>query len=392
MKVLLISRDIDLKNQLESTGFFKLIQQNDKLTKDIEDSDIIIISDKVITYNELIINIEEYTVSTGSRIYYMISNYNSRQMIENISWICKSKKINVIPPKLTYTQIVEKIIDDIFPGTKKESNTITFFGADSKVGVSMKAQSVAVTLAKNTNAKVGLLNLNGYRGVEYNKDDINLGLDNMKVKLLNKILTKEELLANCITKDNLYVLPGVNSILDIRQYHPEHIEELINLASQCFNIVIIDAGSCKNFDFSGSMTISALNISKHIYFVTTQQKIPYQIYEKTKSQILDILGINAEEFYLVVNKYYKAEGISSPDDLARQYKMVLAAYIPNLDYKGWECEFSNGTLLGNDNDYDHEIEQLSKLIASQVEIMYLETKSKKGLLENIFGKKVRLWS
>lgn len=392
MKVLLLSRDIELKKELEGTECFSEVLIEDKLSKSVDDSDIIIISDSIIPYNELIFNIEQHNVLDNRRVYYMISNNNSNEVINNISWICKSKNIHVVPPKLTTNQIRERIIGDIFPGIKKERNAVTFFGADSKVGTTMTAQSVAENLAQNTNAKIGLLMLHGYRGTEYVKDDnISLGLDNLKVKLINNILTKEELMANCIQKDNLYILPGINNILDVRQYHPEHIEELINLAAQCFNIVIIDAGSCKGLDFSAGITISGLNLARHIYFVTTQQNLPYDLFDKNKNQILDLLQIKTESFYLVVNKYFKTDGILTPDQLAKQYNMTLASYIPNMDYRGWECEFNNSTLLSTNKEYDYEIEQLAKLIARQFEIRYIENSVKKSFIDTLFSKKVRAW-
>lgn len=384
MNIYMVSRDYELKKSLDNTGYFEQIFIAQELSSVVKDYDIVLISDKIIDNTQIAMN--NFPELEGRKVYYMLSNYNSRQMLDNIASVCKSKKINVIPPKLSMQQIIERIITDLFPNSSKNRNIVAFFGADSKVGTTMTTTAIGEALSQNTNVKVMVIYLNGQRGTSYVKDDIpGIGIDNMRVKIINQILSKEELLDNCIKKDNLYILPGIDNILDIRQFHPEHVEYLLSLATQVANIILIDCGNAASLDFSGALSIAGLNAARYKYLVTTQQKLALDNFIRAEGQVLDYLDIKGEDFLLILNKYYKSVGLSTPDEIAKKYGgLVLAGYIPYLDFKGWEAEYSNSTLL-NDNEFKNDVELISQLIATQLEVRYIEKTSKKGFF-SMFGR------
>lgn len=383
MNICLISTDDNLKNELQHTGYFEKTDIFQDFTN-ADKYDIVIISDKILSSNDIVVN--DYTFFSGRKIYYMISNYNNRKTMENIISICKSKRINIIPPKLSIKEISSRIIFDLFPNSTKNSNVISIFGADSKVGTTIISTAIAETLANNTNAKVMIMFLSGQRGTSFIKeDDINLGIDEIKIKLENQILSKDELLENCIKRNNLYILPGINNILDIRHFKPENIEYLISLASQLANIIIIDCGNAANIDFAGALSISGLNIGRFKYLVTTQQILSFDIFNRVNEQILKILDIKIEDFLLIVNKYYTSPGIPTHDELCKKYETNLAGTVPFLDFKGWEAEIEKTTLL-NDNDFRNEIIDIAKLISTQLDIRYIEKQYQRNIFQKLFGK------
>jgi MinD-like ATPase involved in chromosome partitioning or flagellar assembly len=376
LKTLLISGDIQLEKKLSESGMFEYLSISDAFDteKHANIYDVIVISDKYKNVNEFAYTYDENSeLLKNKKLIYMVSNNYNSKVLENITNICESRNIKTIPPKLTVEQIKDVIIEYAFPGiVSKENKTkiITFMGADTKVGATMIAQTCAETLAATTNMKIGLLFLNGNKSTSYintDKERVELSIDNLKVKLFNNILTSEELENACTKKDNLYILSGLNNVLEMRHYHPEHIEKLIKLASSLFEIIIVDIGS--QIELSGGMAVTPLNSASYRYLVTTQQPNSYRNYERLRTQLFPILQVRPEDFLLVVNKYIKTTGIQTPNMLADEYKMTLATYVPNLEMAGWQCEFDNCTLLEYRNEeFTNQIQKLSKLICTQLDI------------------------
>lgn len=372
MKILLMNNDIELQKRLENTNLFEVSiirELND--TKEIENSDLIVIADSELSLNEIIIMVDtdRRNVLKNKQLFYILTNTYSGQAIENVVAIADSRNINIIPPKLTASQIVTKIVQKVFPDVHDNtSSIITFFGADSKVGTTMVAQSTAELLAKNSGLKVGLLFLNNNPSNYYIRKKDKLGIDGIKNKLFNNILTSAELVDSCLqTSPNLFILTGVEYFLDVRQYQPEYIDRLIKLAAERLNIIIIDAGS--NID--SGIAIAALNATKYRYLVTTQQENIRKNFERIDRQVLKQLQIDSSSFMLVLNKYVSSNNIYSAVQLAELYRMTLAVHIPNLDLLGWQAEFDQKSLLDYEQgDYNKQLDNLSRLIATQMNVPY----------------------
>ncbi len=376
MNVSLISNDTNLHKALESIRDFKVTINND--LHSISDYDVILISDKEIAFNELNIFLEmEYEKNMIHQdIFYMLSNSYNEQMMSNISIICKTKNIFLIPPKLTLSQIIERVRHNVFPNQKEEcKNIVVFFGADNKTGTTMIAQSVAEILSEYTDLSIMLLFLNGDSSDYYVKNNKNKGLDELKIKLMNHILSIDEIKDQSMKlNEHLSILKGVDQILDMRHYHPEHIDQLIQLVSASFDLVIIDAG----YNLDSGMAVASLNATKNKYLVTTQQEITKLKFEKMVQQLFEPLHLKSNDFLLVVNKYLQSNQILSARQIAEKYNMTLAAFIPHLEFIGWQAEYDHKTLLHYNNEsYNLQIKKLSKLIAEQNQIHFKDTSIRK---------------
>lgn len=387
MKVLLLSNDLVLKNDLEDIGVFTDIALINSMDNIKNDFDIIVISDKLVTYNDLTIFYNKYqSLLSNKHVFYMLSNYNSQSIIDNAESICRSKGMNVIHPRRTNDQIKSIILNNVLPGIYSTNrNVITFVGADNKVGTTMTSTTVAELLSQNTYSDVLLMHLNKEPSTYYiNGNDAELsGISNLRLKLTNNILTADEIKTACIQlKENLYVLPGVSTIGETRYYLPEHIENLFKLAASQFSIIVVDAGAINELDFQGGMTIAALTMAFKKYLVTTQQQVSYEQFDRINTQSLNRLGISSEDFLLIINKYYNFDSSYSQSQVANRYKMVLAGSLPYLDMKGWQAEFDKCTLYSyKDKEYNAHIEDLTKVIAEQLgfaSLLKKEKVSKKG--------------
>ncbi len=387
MKLLLISNDKDLTDYFKDSEYF-VVQQESKIIS-LHGFEVIIISDIEVCNNELfcVFELNEMEKYLDKHIFYILSDKYDNQSIRNIYSICKMRNIIIIPPKLSMKQIKDKVIEHIKPRESKENgNVITFFGADSKVGTTMTAHCVAETLAKRTDIKVGLFFLNNNPSTNYIKNSNIAGLDNIKIKLFNNILKAEELMDICLKEENdLYILPGVDNYPDSRQYHPKHIERLIELAAEKFNILIIDAGS--NID--SGLAIASINLAKIKYLVVTQQEAIRKNFLRTEAQTFGHLNIDSKQFLLVINKYINSNYIYNTRQMAGIYKMMLAVSIPHLEFIGWQAEIEQKTLNHYGNVvFNKQIDYLSRLIATQMHIPYKEQEKEniiRRTLNNIGG-------
>lgn len=379
----LFSNDSELLKAFQQSGFFRTSLVSG--LEEAKESQVLVISDQQMTFNELSLSFENETWLKNKIIFYLLSEGYKEQTIHHMTSLSKTRNIIILPAGFTVRQIVSRIVEKIFPDAKEnKQNIITFFGADSKVGTTMIAQSTAEMLAQNTNADIGLFFLNGKPSTCYMKRKDKIGLDDIKIKLMNNILTSNELTEACVKENHhLYILPGAEFLLDVRHYHPEHIEQLIKLAAERFSLIIIDAGH--NID--SGMAIAALNMTKNKYLVTTQQEMTRKNYERMESQVFRRLQIEPDDFMLVVNKYVNTNRIYSAKQVSDLYRMTLAVSVPHLEFLGWQAEFDQKTLLHYDNEsYNRHVDQLAKIIATQAQIPYLERDEKKtGILKKAFS-------
>lgn len=384
MKICLISNSSELVKAFEDTHLFEKISVYHKL-QDIQDEDAIIISDDLVSQNELLAYLADYG-QDNQHIYYLLASFNDLKLVHNIVSICVSRGIETIPPKQTVNQIVNRIVSRFFPESSDTSMVAAFLGADSKVGTTMIAQSVAEAISMNTCQKVGLFFLNKKHSLDFINS--NVTLDSLKSKMFNKLLGPEELAEFCIKKGNLFILPGPDNMLEQRQYTPEHVEILLELSSEFVDVIIIDAGS----DIDNGLSLGALNSSNAKYLVTTQQESAKIQFNRMKNQIFQSLQIKPAEFMGVINKYVDMPGAVKPSELSDQYSFTMAGVIPYMGLSGYQAEYERKTFYSFNrpemNEYRNQINALAKVMSNQLGFPFEEKEegAKKGLLTRLFPK------
>ena len=378
--ILIISKNSNLKTELEKTGFFKNIKTGLSFgSKALEGIDILIVDDKTIPYSQYIQNFSKFLKLVRSN-YYIAGDIDTHSTINKV---LSSYGIIVIPPFLTDTQICQKICSLTVEDFTTGKNTVCFFGSGPGAGTSMISQSVAQVLSDITGKSTGFLSLDGSEGIDYFDIDLDShGLGQIKERLINNILSPEELKNSCIKSSSLYFLPGEKEISKIRHYQPDHIEKLVDLCSETFDVVIINGGSAIT-----GMSIGALNSSKLKLLVTTQSDKHFRNFNNLLDQIFVNLGISSDDFSLVVNKYIDSSELETEISLAKKYGMPLASVIPLLEYiPSLEAEKKRKTLLGYDRVYSNSIKQLAVSLCGELGIEILYTGKKDGQSRNFFKK------
>lgn len=378
--VTMICNDIQLYNSLNASELFGSVKVGIDL--DLNGRyDCLIISDRIIGYNDLSYSLKNIS---ANNIFYLLSDSQSDSQISSIKYVLSSRNIFVLPPRLTDQQLMDKVCEKLNIDRGRNSNTIAFFGADSKVGTTITAQAAAECLAEETDLKIGFLNLSGQPSFNYIPGNIeSYGIDQIKTKIFNFVLSDEELKSAMVQKENLYILPSAKNLTDLRYYRPKHVEYLIDLATGIFDIVITDAGYYPN----SGLFIGALNATKYRYMVTTQRESCKTCFEITRDQIFNPLDIDTDSIMLIFNRY--SELMPSTYKLADEfYKMVHAVTLPNIPDTFWQAEEQRKTLRGMDAAYDLQLSELLKIFASQLGFEYRPSMRKKSNGFSSFLKKI----
>ncbi len=226
----------------------------------------------------------------------------------------------------------------------------TFFGADSKVGVTMTAQSLAMALAElKSNDKIILLNIDGDDGQTFTKSD-KPGFNAIKQSLLNNLTTIREVLDSCDNEDNLWTLSGFSDMLSISQFEPAHFAYLISLLENEFDYILIDAGS----NLNSGLTVGALDASPYIsettaknILVTTQQASALKKFQKVDSNILKKAKFSFDE--LIINKYNNSRFLPVIQTVTRNYGFEKAYALPYIGQGAdWLAEIDKKPLFVTD--------------------------------------------
>lgn len=368
MELKLWSNNHELYQVIQGSGKFNasLIQKE----TEIGSPEILVIDGNYVKIQDVILL--EPALSEIGKVFFIMPPRMMNLDVEGIQ--SELPSVIFLAPRLTINQITEQIIlsshkDIILP----ERNIHVFFGADSKVGTTMTASSASEILAEQTDAKIGLLLL-GSNPVHYfnGKSSEMSGLDSIKIKLFNGILTEEDLLKATIKtkRENLYVLSGPSNIQDIRYYQPEHAESLLTLAERCFDLVIVDAGC----NVERGLCLGSVRMAHNRFLITTQQQHAKERFIRVSDQIFQPLQIDKQNFVGIVNK--RVEGSITKKQIETTYGIKVISEIPYLDLKGWQAEIDQKTLLHYDQRYADEVKNVSRYIAETQKIPFRDVVQK----------------
>ena len=358
-----ISNDIELYQIFLHSGIFEKVTLGSKWLQDsTEPVDILLVSSELLPLNELLYNIQESAV-LPSKLFCILSGKDRTGEWESLSSILKARGIRGIPPDLTPRQIFEQVCEESAIDVRVRPNVIAFFGADTKTGVSITAQASAEALAVETDLRVCFINGSGRPGIQYHaKGGDHKGMDFIKSKLFSKVLSPEELEAAMVPCGRLMVLPGIQRLPDLKQYHPFHVEQLADLASRSFDAVILDAGC---YPESG-LYIGALHSAGVKFMVAGQQESSFKAFEITREQVLKVLDIDSGAFMLLINRYSELLRLPTAYKLGEAYGMMPAAILPNVPNAFSQTEKEQKTLRGMDANYDKALGDLVRIMADRL--------------------------
>lgn len=380
--VTLITNDIELYNTFLNYKLFDEVNIASGIDVKTEYVNLIV-SDRLCGINQLIEMVDN-GLKVDKIVYLLSSNMSSQSGFNSLAALLKSHNINVFPPKLTDNQILMRFCDLINLQQRKTNNVVVLFGADSKVGTTITALGLAENLAAKSEGSIAVLNLSGHISFSYVDFNDSKGLDSIRSKVFNKILSQDELReAMVISKElkNLYILPPCRKLIDFKYYRTDHIEYVINMASVMFDVVIVDAGWYPH----NALYFGALNATPNKYMVTTQEIASEDTHFIIRQQALDEYGITVkkneidakaeqpENIMLIINKYNDEVSTSNH---VKNYDMIFACSLPVVPISAYELQANKKTLRGSSKLYDKQLDKLTNLVALQLEYK-IATKKKR---------------
>ncbi|AEY65621.1 hypothetical protein [Clostridium sp. BNL1100] len=381
--VTLITNDIDLYNVFSNSKLFDEVNIASSLDEKIE-YDYLVVSDRLYNINELIQSVERGI--RAKKITYLLSSAKGNQSgYSSLTALLKSHGISILPPKLTESQLLLRFCEIINLQERKTNNVVVLFGADSKVGTTLTALSIAENMAEQSEGNIAFLNMSGHLSYSYVENCEGKGMDSIRSKVFNKILSKDELMESMVKSrelKNLYILPPCKTLIDFKYYKTDHIEYVINMASKIFDAVIVDAGWYPH----NELYFGALNSTPNRYMVTTPQQSNLDNHRIIKQQALDEYGIterksNAEKrdtpnnILLIVNK--QSDGLGT--NVTKDYDMVFAVSLPYIPNASYLTDIQNKSLRGLRKQYDRQLDKLTNVMALQIEYKLQQKQKAKSI-------------
>lgn len=296
--------------------------------------------------------------SKGSKLYAIIPEPTEAEKM-----LCMKENIQILrttEPK----RIMETIREDHERYTI-DRRVVGFLGALPNIGLTQTLYALAHELNKSIHA--GLLGLNAYdEGI---LEEGKASIDQLKPYLSEKDM-KIDTLKNFILETPVPHLIGNRDLRMTYHYHPDEVAKLIELATELFQITILDLGSYPDT----SLAAEGLDQSDIIFILTDGSMKASARYQKTYEQILKPLDIQDSQLVVVSIK-----------NIVKYPNLTTIANIPEL--KGANLAVEAGKLLTTieDPEYQNAIQGIAHLILSRYGLMseVTATSEKRGF----FGRK-----
>lgn len=314
-------------------------------------------------------------------IFFKPASIHSDQIMKTISRLCAAHKVKVLHEFLTLEQTVDELISAVTNRNDFLSKrVIGFFGTHSGAGVSTTVFSVAHSLSQRVDEKILVLSLNSWDPADYFYQYDGQYLNDLKIDLKTNSITPARLSESVSRVFPFYHLAGNRDIKMQRYYQPNEIEQLIKVAQQVFDVILIDAGT----HFDTAPTVQSYLSSSLRFLVTNQEEKGYRGYfPYVFQQLIEPVGGSSNDFMLVINKFHPSNTLISEKSLEEELNMTKVATLPDMGDLGSMAAFQKKLLYDiADPLYTKNIDLLSNLIISECKLSengrFILDKSDKG--------------
>lgn len=249
--------------------------------------------------------------------------------------------------------------------TKIDKRTIAFIAALPNIGLTQTVFSIASAITQSANVKVGMLGLNAYN--EGTIKDTGKSLDHLKPFMSEADLTSKTL-NQFMEEFPIPHLPGNHDIRMVYHYFPNEIENLINTATDTFDITLLDLGAY----LDTALAVEGLRAADIVFFIIDDSLKAHHRAQKTYEQVLSRFGI--DENIVVI-------GLKTKD--VKFMKFTTIANIPDLQNTA-QLSVEAGQLLTSigDQGYATEINKIAQIILARY---HIESNSQEKKTKRFFG-------
>ncbi|MFC0273780.1 ParA family protein [Metabacillus herbersteinensis] len=374
------------EEQIETALVF---DQVNKMLQATVNLDVILLDGKVVPYTELESIRDQFPMLP---IFYKLYDVKSDVITKNIERFCSAYKVTPINEYYTTDQVASEVLRIIFDKAEYASKKVaSFFGTHSGAGVSTTVLNLARAISDRVQGKVLVLSLNAWDPSDYFLEYNGSYLNDLKVDLKTQSLTPAKLSESLYQYKNFYHLAGNRDIKLQRYYRNEEIAHLIEVASEMFDLILIDGGT----HFDTACAAQAFVSSNLKFVITSQEDKGYRGYfPHVFQQLIEPSGASRNDFMLVINKYQTNMSLINEKDLEAELEMQRIATLPDLEVLGPIAIRQKKLLydLVEGGEYIKSIDALSNLIIANAKLREkplsaASLENNRGFLSGIFSKK-----
>ncbi|WP_040951685.1 hypothetical protein [Gorillibacterium massiliense] len=307
------------------------------------DLDLILIAEQEVSISDL----EPFMANRHAKqVGYLLSSHCENSILENKASVCTKLGILPIFPRQTPKQMVRMLLGTSGKTTMARKRLV-IMGTHPQTGATM----IALCLARELSARgvsVGVLGLNSDNpGNHYFHPYNGNTLDEYYPEIADsRRLPKRDELLNFMHKDEhgYAYLAGNADFTKRRYYRFDCIERLIDMASDIFDLVILDAGCSPD----SNLTLQALAQGDIKLLVGSQQPLSEMMWNRMYTDILRLLSYTKDEFLLVINRHM-ADLPLEGRKLQQLMGVPLVGEIPDFGLDGLLCEIENRLLTDSGN-------------------------------------------
>ena len=301
---------------------------------------------------------------------YLLTNDPDFPAMKTTQSLCAAHGIRYVMPYLTPEQAVREIGRLCFERQQTASKVITAIGALPQSGLTSSLLLTGVQLARLSGKRIGVLGLNGWNPGDSALKYEGKYLDELWGSLQGRQLHGEELVGKMHqAAPGVHYLAGNRDLKKLYYYHTDGISWLIEKARECFDLVLIDAGSYPDHALS-AQSIYAADL---LLVQMNQSQAAKEQWRRMCEQILSpVFHLESRQAMLLFNRMVRSPDMENEKQLSRQLDMPYVGSLPHVP-SFYRCESEKSLLHQHWPDYDKELNKLCRAILHYYSIPLLST-------------------
>jgi hypothetical protein len=315
-----------------------------------------IVSDMLLDMHEVFALRNRYP---GNKIIYLLSNATDPQTMRTTQSLCAAQCIDYIPPYHTPEQVAEQAGRICLVKVRPVSKVIASMGALPQLGVTSSLLAIGVTLAALSGIRVGIFGLNGWNPGDSGFVYSGKYVDELWGSLQGKQLQAGELPGKMQQlAPNVYYMAGNRDLKKLYYYQTDGASWLIEKARECFDLILLDAGSYPDH----ALAAQSIHASDLLLIHMNQSQQAKAQWRRMCDHILQpVFQWEQRQSMLLFNKMFRAPDVENEKQLSRQLGMPYVGSLPYVStfYRG---EAEGGWFNPQSQEYNKELQKISKAI------------------------------
>ncbi|WP_144029144.1 hypothetical protein [Paenibacillus rigui] len=307
-----------------------------------------------------------------SRIVYMLSNGLDPQALKTRQSLCAAHGLSYTLPYHTAEQVADIAAGVGASRDKPLSKVITGIAALPQLGLTSSLLRTGITLSRMSGIRVGILGLNGWNpgdsGIRYTGKY----LDELWGSLQGRQLQAHELKGKMHQlAPGAHYLAGSRDLKKLYYYNIEGTSWLIDKAKECFDLLLIDAGSYPDHALAAQSILASdlLLVQMHQH---PQAKLQWG---RLCDHILQpVFRWEERQSLLLFNQMHRSPEMETEKQLSRQLGLPYVGSLPFV--QGFSRAEAEESLLERQwPDYDKELAKACRALLHFYDIPLLPSAS-----------------